>query len=115
MIMADGKTLGAATPSLGEKLAGETRKARERIVCVYDKNEWSVKVPIPNPTLKIESQQSEATQVSVRSLGKSTFAVKLEFHRKAEGQNVRDSLELAMRPGEANILNAAEQQPTTLC
>ena len=104
MIMADGKTLGAALRVL-EKNSLVKFTSRERVVCAYGKNEpIGVKLPIPNPTLKLKSRQSEATEVSVRALGKSTFAVKLEFQRKVEGQDVRESLELAMRSGESNIL-----------
>jgi hypothetical protein len=104
MIMADGKTLGAALRVL-EKNSLVKFTARERVVCAYGKNEpIGVKLPIPNPTLKLRSRQSEATQVSVRPLGEATFVVKLEFHRKVEGQEVRETLEFGMRLGESNVL-----------
>jgi beta-lactamase regulating signal transducer with metallopeptidase domain/protein involved in polysaccharide export with SLBB domain len=104
LIMADGKTFGAALRVL-EKNSLINIADRERIACsLGDGDRHDAELPLPNPTTRLKRTQTEPTQVIVRRLGKDGYAVKLAFRQMVDGNESYQSIELAMGLGEVDVL-----------
>lgn len=117
MTFADAKTFRAALRAL-EKNGLVNVSSQERLRCeLGEKTKAAVVAPIPNPAKTKPFRTADSTEVSVKPLGEELLAVKIQFKRMVDGNEVRESIEFAMRPGETNVLEctgataASESQP----
>lgn len=103
LIVADGKTFGAALRVLEKNSLIEIAD-RERIACaIGDDDRHEAELSLPNPTTRLKPTQTEPTQVSVRRIEKDIYAVRLEFRRTVDGNEDYQSIEMAMRLGDVKL------------